>query len=294
MLSSPRIIVGTDLSPQSDRALKAAEIIRRKSHGSIQLIHVAGYPDEWDWLTNDVVANYLPPNFKNDLVKSVKKEMDEQIRRCEATAAPEIVFGKSYSSFLTLIEERKPDLVVIGKHGKKGLEKLLGSFSSRVASSASRPVMVMNDDFQTNEIIGLVDASEPTKSVYSVTEELGLLFAEKTAFLTVAPDPRKHLPTFTVSREYTEEEKTSLLASMRERIAAEVDSHVNARIITAIASEKSVPDAILDKLREENAGLAVVGRHQRNAVEKFFLGSVARRILEQCSCNILVLPPEKK
>ncbi len=294
MFSSPRIIVGTDFSPSSDFALKAAEKLRRKSNGTIQLVYIASFPDEWDWLTNDVVANYLPSNFKRDLVTGITKEMSEQIRRCEASATPEIIFGKSYKSFLSLIDERKPDLAVVGRHGKSGFEKLMGSFTTRVVSASQIPVLVVNKEFDPTDIFGLVDPTEPMKSVYSASEECGLLFGGEVTFLSVSPDPRFHLPVYSVSRAYTDEESDSILASMNKKMSANADPHIQARILPMIAIGKSVTDAILEKLHSENANLAIVGRHQRNAIENFFLGSVARRILEKASCNILVLPPVNK
>ena len=78
MLNQPLIVVATDFSECSDHAIRAGEKIRSLSKGTLRIVHVASFPFEWDWLTNDVTVNYLPPTFNKDLVQGLKKKLELQ------------------------------------------------------------------------------------------------------------------------------------------------------------------------------------------------------------------------
>lgn len=59
--------------------------------------------------------------------------------------------------------------------------------------------------------------------------------------------------------------------------------------------ERGFPaDAIVARAKELGAGLVVVGTHDRGAVRRFLLGSVAAKVLHDASCPVLVARPSPK
>jgi nucleotide-binding universal stress UspA family protein len=52
------------------------------------------------------------------------------------------------------------------------------------------------------------------------------------------------------------------------------------------------PAKILDMAQEHHADLIVLGRHNRGAPARWFLGSVAEHVLRHATCPVLVIPTE--
>ncbi len=48
-------------------------------------------------------------------------------------------------------------------------------------------------------------------------------------------------------------------------------------------------EEILRAADEIGANLIVIGSHGKHAAERFFFGSVSRRVMEHCKCNVLVI-----
>ena len=56
-----------------------------------------------------------------------------------------VLLADAADSIVALAEERKADLIIIGTHGAKGIEKvLLGSVAERVLKRAGCPTLVYN------------------------------------------------------------------------------------------------------------------------------------------------------
>lgn len=76
--------------------------------------------------------------------KSILKNLNEKAGK-EGVAVDEIlVFGDPRKDLITITKRMNADLVVIGTHGKKGLEKLLlGSVAESILKSVESPVLLV-------------------------------------------------------------------------------------------------------------------------------------------------------
>lgn len=298
MLNQPRIIVATDFSECSDHAIRAGERLRILSKGTLKVIHVASFPAEWDWFANEVTANFLPPTFKKDLVQGLKKRLDQQVSSCEAKAETEIIFGSPSKVFKNYIEKEKVDLVITGHKGSGATPELMGSVTSKLVSTSHIPVLIVNRPLEVKKIAGLVEASRPLEQTFSATEEIGFLFNAQIEFISVLQDLGAlavgNLPV--KSKSYTRfspEEIVEVKRAMEQCIRLYMNPHSKAIVRTVVSEE--VPSNTLKRILDEEAvDLAVLSRNQRNLIEKVFIGSITRRLLETYSGNILVLPPEEK
>jgi nucleotide-binding universal stress UspA family protein len=64
-----------------------------------------------------------------------------------------------------------------------------------------------------------------------------------------------------------------------------------AELKVAIGSTLSAADLVAATAREVEADLIVLATHGRGTVSSLFLGSVARRLLHEAPCPVLVVPP---
>lgn len=138
------ILVPFDLSNQSIRAFKSALDIAKKYNSKITLLTCLE-GDAWHHKFYDSRAD-------NELIKKQKKVTLSQVEKLEALAKKANVTTKSQilkstsvvKDIVTFAKSRKIDLIVMGSHGRTGVDKLiLGSIANGVAQKASCPVLII-------------------------------------------------------------------------------------------------------------------------------------------------------
>lgn len=272
MFSKPKILVGTDFSYASDLALKMAEDIRRKTGGSIKLVYYS--------------------HDSQGLLDQVNQSMKEQIERCQIDCSFEIIHGSAFEEMQKTIAEMKPDLLVLGRHGKSALLHL-GSLTQKLIASSDVPVLVVNKIGKFNDVAGLIDPATPSKKTIAAAEELSYLLSSKLELMSVIPDidslSLTYVPYLKTTLVFSEEEKNTIRNRLTEEILQKSDPHAKATIKVEI-THKKIPEALLELLRYSQVDFAVMTRHNRGVMEKIFIGSVTRGVLEGFKGNLLVLP----
>lgn len=138
------ILVPFDLSNQSIRAFKSALDIAKKYNSKITLLTCLE-GDAWHHKFYDSRAD-------NELIKKQKKVTLSQVEKLEALAKKANVTAKSQilkstsvvKDIVTFAKSRKIDLIVMGSHGRTGVDKLiLGSIANGVAQKSSCPVLII-------------------------------------------------------------------------------------------------------------------------------------------------------
>jgi len=138
------ILVPFDLSNQSLRAFKTALDLAKKYNSQITLLTcVEG--DAWHHKFYDSRAD-------NELIKKQVKVALSHIAKLEALGKKDEVKIKSQiiksksvvNDIVTFAKSRKFDLIVMGSHGRTGVDKLiLGSIANGVTQKASCPVLII-------------------------------------------------------------------------------------------------------------------------------------------------------
>jgi universal stress protein A len=147
MFSPKNILVPTDFSEYSTKALKRAVDMAQQYKAKIYLLHVI------DEAIHLCAVDYC---LSDDVVKALEKgsfdaskdKLQQEVKALTDAQNVEIVFDvkKGVPSEVILEEEREKgiDLVVIASHGKTGLLKyLIGSVTEKVVRGSSCPVMVV-------------------------------------------------------------------------------------------------------------------------------------------------------
>lgn len=283
MLSKPKILVASDFSLNSDRALLAAKELAHKTGGHITLVHAAGLPPVWDWLPGE--------DYRNGFFSSLAKKIDAQLKRCELKCENDVIFGDPYEELLRTIKEKKFDILVMG-HGGQDEIVYIGSLAQKMISSSSIPVLIVNDELSVKKIAGLLDPAYISEKVISAGEEFSFLLSSELSFLSIVPD----LPAMAVSGiiedisfAFSDDQKEEISSKLKTRILKEMDPHSKAQLLILVSKDKTEV-ALLNELEDKDIDLAIVCRHNRGTLERFFIGSVSRKIVERFKGNILVIP----
>ena len=146
MFLPKNILVPTDFSEYSDKALQTALDIAKQYKSKIYLLHVVGTVNQHgpyyglDPRILDQVENASASASKQMLTAQLAKFPDSK----SIEIISDIRIGTYYQEILKDQEEKKIDLIVIASHGKTGvLSHLLGSVAERVVRSAQCPVLLV-------------------------------------------------------------------------------------------------------------------------------------------------------
>lgn len=282
MFSKPKILIATDFSYGSDLALLAGKRLQKLTGGTLKLIHVSGIPPVKDWLLSD--------QLREGYFSALAAKMNEQKMKCEVSCESDIYFGNVADEIHKEIKSSHADILVMGHEDLRFTQ--LGSVAQKMISSSPIPVYVVKTDKPISNVVGLLDPASVSKKVVSTSEELSFLLSTKVSFLSVVPDISLYNTTLMAEDmmfAFNEEQKKSIEKNLRSKVSTLLDPHLKSEL-QVIVSNVSVSDSILDELEDQKFDLAVLSRHNRSAMEKFFIGSVGRRILERFKGNLIVLP----
>ena len=143
-----RILVAVDGSPTSLRGLDEAIKVARSGGGRVMLVHVV----------NDLIvtADVVPSIYYDSIVKSLREagiKVLEQaasiVRRADIVCEPQLVEtigGRVADEIVKQEKHWSADLIVMGTHGRRGLERLaMGSDAELVLRLANVPVLLVRN-----------------------------------------------------------------------------------------------------------------------------------------------------
>lgn len=203
------------------------------------------------------------------------------------------ICGEAVDTILDLVDSGKYDFVVLGSHGKKGIQKWLGSVSQEVASSANISSYISKNMNNRKKVLFAVDNSELSAKV--VLNSLNFLNLEdKEIYLATVYEVPDYLflegnvdSTWILEIEKKQEQASRLLLNSFEKSFIEKGFEVKDKLIF-----RGVPSQeIINFSNKKDIDLVVTGIRTRKHLSKFLLGSVSKRILENVKSDVLIVHP---
>ncbi len=138
------VLVGVDFSDESRRALEAAKTLASKSQeGELHLVHVLPIPSA-DGVTEVRATRMLQ---YTDLIDDARRELDALAAGAASAGVRvrgHIRVGRPAVEIAQLANDLAADLVVVGTHGRKGINRLiLGSVAEGLVRNAPCPVLAV-------------------------------------------------------------------------------------------------------------------------------------------------------
>lgn len=162
-----KVLVPHDFSSVADCAVNHASKIANSFQGEVHLLHVVSKQKEVD-------------DVKEKLTK-----IAEQAEKSTAASFHVIVrIGNIFEDIGDVATEIGAGFIVMGTHGARGMQKIMGSYALRVISHSKVPfVIVQNKDPKQTEtyddIVVPVDSSEVTKQKLTVAANIAAHFGSK-------------------------------------------------------------------------------------------------------------------
>jgi nucleotide-binding universal stress UspA family protein len=138
MSDMKKILVPVDFSANSDKLVNYAAAYAAKVPASLSLLNVIENPLAYEGL----VSAKFNEEMKAAMESKMNKLIDEHEDKCDISET-KVVIGDTVDTILAAA--KKYDMIIIGTHGYRGLEKILmGSVAERVVKNSPCPVLVYN------------------------------------------------------------------------------------------------------------------------------------------------------
>lgn len=286
------ILVGVDFSDASRRALDHAAPLSVKLDAELVLLH------SWNptgWVPEPEMAEggegWL--DAAQDLARVRLEEWGELARQAGARVEIRLVPGAASRSITRVAEERRPELVVVGRRGRARLAHvLLGSVSERVVRLASCPVLVVPGDTATAEpperlLVG-VDFSRASRDALDVAVRLARGLGARRGLVLAHAYPGQRQLYLEGWSELARQarwpyDQEALVDWATPRLGAAVE--MEARVI-----DGSPETVLVEVANSAGCDWIVVGVQGRSALAELLIGRTTDRVLKLADRPVLAVP----
>lgn len=279
------ILVATDFSPRSDRALRRAVILVQSLRLPIRIIHV--------------IDDDRPKSLVTTEHEAAERLLEEQARTLReldgVTCDWRIVTGDPFDGILRTALDLDPALIVIGSHRRQLLrDVLLGTTAERSIRGSRYPVLIANSvpAGAYRHILVATDFSDGAKAALVATHRLGLNNGALLSVLHVYDTPAVGLM---VRVSTTADDIRDYEQGEMHRAEAELKAFLRSAGVPGARgvlrqSNKSPAMAIADTARDLPASLVVCGSRGQSGLAKILLGSVTQSLMSLSDFDLLVVP----
>ncbi len=258
--------------------------------------------------TSDGIRKLVHPTTR--LVESHLEDVKGGARKLAETAADrlkaifpnwkttaEATCGKAANELIKKADEWKPDLLVIGSHGRSAISRvLLGSVSQKVLHEAQCPVRVARkNQFGENANIRILVAVDGSPNAEKVIETVAARnWAKSTEIrLIVVADPFAQPTAFHVLWNLDENKPIDDEQS-REWIAKVIDAPAERFRTAGLEVSHTIRlgdpgNLILQEARDWQSDTIFVGARGIGRIKRFLLGSVSSAVASKAKCSVEVV-----
>ena len=135
------VLFPTDFSEYSLHALKKAVEVAKENNAKLYLIHVIEEPQYW-YVEGHIYYHQFAKEMGIEVSARIEKIKEEYCGNLDVETT--ILRGIPYYEIVKYASDKKIDLIIIGTHGRSGLEHILmGSTTEKVVRKSSCMVLVI-------------------------------------------------------------------------------------------------------------------------------------------------------
>ena len=224
----------------------------------------------------DTILDYAEEEIKKYGLKKGKR-----IKNC----------GSAVESIIEQSNEEEYDLILMGSHGKKGIQKWLGSVSQEIINSSKISNYIAKE---TNNRKKLLLTTDGTKCSLEIIKKIlpNIKLEDKEVHICmVNEDPNLLFLDGTLDTNWLldiQKQQQIYAASAIKDIQTLLQEHdikvYETIILTGIPAQK-----IIDYARTNEIDLIVLGSKNKSKIDRFLTGSVSKRVLENVTSDIWLI-----
>ena len=138
------ILVAVDLSPASEKVVKAAGRVAKLTGASVYILHAA--EPEPDFVGYDAGPEVVRTQVAQELRREHRQvqALADTLRQDDINATALLVRGPTVETTLKEAKSLEAELIVVGTHGHGAVyDVLIGSYSAGIIRKSSLPVLVV-------------------------------------------------------------------------------------------------------------------------------------------------------
>lgn len=281
-----RILVATDFSGRSDRAIRRASLLARRHDAMLTILHVV-----------DDDQPHMRVEAERKSALTLLEDMATSLREHDAVdCATRVAEGAVFEEIVRAADDVSADLIVTGAHRSRALpDAFAGTTADRVIRSSGRPILMAHAApvAPYAKVLLPVDLSDCSGEAIAVFKRLGLEEQAATSILHVfaARLVQGRTAAF-MNHEQIERYRAEIEANAARDLSdflKRVDFSPNTQLLQP--DEMAVAQLIHVTAAEIGADLIVIGTHGQSGFMRFLLGSVAREVLRISNADVLIIPP---
>ena len=289
-----RILVPIDFSDYSVNACRYAIGLAEKLNAEIKLMHVYYNPvinsmpltDTYYYQVNmDEIIREIEIRAKSSM-EEFYKDLKEKIERDNIQGVKidyALVSGIASEEIISMSEQYKPDVIIIGSRGQGERENdLIGSVTAKIIEDTKVPVLVIPEDslYQGIATINILYATNFDDSDYKALKKLmNIMSPFDIRFYCV------HIGT----QESNVWDKVKM-DGLKEKLLSQYNDY---EIECLIIEEDDFFKALQEIIREKRIDIISLVTHKRNLITKLLNPSVARKVLFHTNIPFLVFHSDK-
>jgi nucleotide-binding universal stress UspA family protein len=298
-MSSPKIAVGIDFSPESEVAANEAAALARNVGGELLLVHAAS-PDMGP-------PPYTVTGASARALESVRKLFEqshaetraqlgilrEKLSRPDLSVKQAFIEGFPDSGLCTAAHELGADLTVVGTHGRTGIKWFfLGSVAQRVIRMSEGDVLVARGGGSAEggykRIVVATDFSPSSERALDRAIWLAAPDAEIDVVHFYQPLPRAGV---------YDAARSAIGFDLHEGLITDMTNagqsfigqrRASGRTIRFLAAPEAPVPGVVHWLERQRFDLVALGSHGRRGFRRFIIGSVAEAVARRAPCSVLI------
>lgn len=283
------VLVATDFSVRSDRAIRRATLVAREHGAALVLLHV---------IDDDQPARIV--KAEREAATALLEEQARTISGGDGVpATPKVVLGDPFEGIAAAARECDPALVVIGPHRRQALRDVfVGTTAERAIRASRRPILMANavPAGPWRHVLLALDLSDCSAEAARAVAELGLESHAAVTALHVFEAPATPVMARTSAtagalEAYGEEEAARARAALDAFLAPLPVAPVSRVVERSVTSPAATIGAVAASV---SADLVVVGTRGRGGIAKLLLGSVCEEVLRMAERDVLAVPPRRE
>ena len=296
-----RILFPVDLSENSEKMAPFASMAADKFNAAIHILFVVR---EVEYYSDMCVSTTTIENFRHQVIRgsdiSLNKFREKHFKSQDDVTCS-VVSGDIADEILAAIKTDKTDLLLLGTHGRKGLEKIVfGSIADRLMKISPVPVLLVNpykavsffpDTRKKRKILFPVDLSEISPKLVPYVELLAGVYNADIQLLSVVR-PSGYFAALYQPDHSLEEFTKTVLSETETSLADFKEKHfIKYPETKTAASYGLIPEEILKRIDTDKIDLLVMGTHGRRGLDKILFGSVAEKVAKLSPVPLLLINP---
>lgn len=264
-----RLLVCTDSSPASEGAFAAALALARGFSCQVFLLEVMEVNPGFSALAPEALV------FWEGAVRESLEGFKARASAQGVTLEPVLATGEAaHAAIVSEARRLKADLIVMGRHGKTGLARLLlGSVAARTVGFSPVNVLVVpaESPMAWGRLLVASDGSAYSRAAFEEALELARLFGSRLLGVSVARE---------------EGELPQAEAIVQEMLAQANRAGFPMETRVTVGAPD---DAIVRLARDQEIDLIIMGSHGRTGLTRLLMGSVTERVIGEAPCPVLVV-----